>query len=267
MPRVTATLIRVGMLAAALLALAACEHVGNVLENTGEALKRHSEGGDSSQAQGGTAQTPARTTPAASGATQAQWEAVYAALKASRDECKASMETPDLNLIRHKVQLYREPGDEPLPFEIATNDAFPSTEDRPVIARWASLRDECIRHIDAVQLVPQGANAVQTAVVQQLRAFGNQAAGDVTDLVISLYQQKLTYSEFGRKVNDLAGAQGAFNLAMQQANAGSNNAQQQLQDLQTAQQQFTDMLDAFSKYVRTVSARKPKTVRVSGAGN
>lgn len=255
-------LIRVGMLGAALLAIAGCAHVADALTNTGAALRRHSEGGNGAQSSGGATSTGAAQ--GSGGATQAQFDAVYAALKASLAECKASMDTTELDPIRHKVELYREPGDQPLPFEIATNDNFPSNEDRPAIAKWASLRDECIRRVDAVQMVPQGANAVQTAVVTQLRAFANQEAGDVTELIISLHQQKLTYAEFGRKTNELSKAQGTFNLAMQQANAASNNTQQQLQDLQVAQQQFTDTLDAFAKYVQAVSARKPKTVRQKG---
>jgi hypothetical protein len=259
------TPIRMGMLAAALLALAACEHVGNVLENTGEALKRHSEGGNSSPAGGGTqSSTPGQNS---GGASKEQLDAVYAAFKAAREECKASMASPELDPIRHKVELMRDIGGQPLPFEIATNNNFPSAEDRPVIAKWASLRDECIRRLDEVQLVPPGANATQTAMLNQLRAFSHQAVSDVTDLTICLYQQKLTYAEFGRKINEIGKADAAFTLATQQASATGNSLQQQLQDLQTAQQQFTDTLDGFSKYVRTVSARKPKTVRVSGAGN
>jgi hypothetical protein len=259
MPRRPPTLIRVGMLAAAALALAACEHVGNVLENTGEALKRHGEGGNS---QGGGTQSSAA--PAQNGASKEQLDAVYAAIKAAREECKTSMATPELDPIRHKVELMRDIGGQPLPFEIATNNNFPSAEDRPVIAKWASLRDECIRRLDEIQLVPPGANATQTAMLNQLRAFGHQAVSDVTDLTISLYQQKLTYAEFGRKINEIGKADATFTLATQQASATGNSLQQQLQDLQTAQQQFTDTLDGFSKYVRTVSARKPKTVRVSG---
>jgi hypothetical protein len=260
MPRRPPTPSRVGMLAAAVLALAACEHVGNVLENTGEALKRHGEGNSSPA--GGTQSSAA---PAQNGASKEQLDAVYAAFKTVHEQCKASMATPALDPIRHKVELLRDPGSQPLPFEIATNDNFPSAEERPVIAKWASLRDECIRQIDEIQLIPPGANATQVAMLNQLHAFGHQVASDVTDLMISLYHQKLTYAEFGHKIADLGRAQAAFTLATQQASATGNSLQQQLQDLQTAQQQFTDTLDAFSKYVRTVSARKPKTVRVSGS--
>lgn len=267
MPREHPALIRVGLLGAALLAIAGCTHVANVLTNTGEALRRHSEGNDAQSSSGGATQGSGGPAQSPGGATKAQLDAVSAALKASIEECKASLATPELDPIRHKVELFREPGDQPLPFEIATNDNFPTADDRPVIARWASLIDECIRRMDAVQIVPPGSNAVQAAMLTQLRSFAHQVVGDVTELMICLYQQKLTYAEFGHKRYELGKAQGAFNLALQQAAAGSNNTQQQLQDLQSAQQQFTDTLDAFTKYVHTVSARKPKTVRVNGVGN
>lgn len=263
MPCARPRLICVAILGATLLALTACEHVGNALENTGAALKRH---GDPNQA-GSAPQSSSAPAANPGGATKAQLDAVYAALKAAREECRASLASPELDPIRHKVELIREDGDQPIPFEIATNDNFPSAEERPVIAKWASLRDECVRRMDQVQLVPPGANAVQTAMLTQLREFGHQVLGDVSDLTIDLYQQKLTYAEFGHKIFELSKALATFTLAMQQASATGNNVQQQLQDLQSAQQQFTDTLDGFSKYLHTVSARKPKTVRVSVSAN
>ncbi|HXY96432.1 MAG TPA: hypothetical protein VEH00_05605 [Steroidobacteraceae bacterium] len=246
------------LLGAALLAIAGCSHVADALTNTGAALRRHS-GQSEGASQGAAAQN-------SGGATKAQFDAISAAYKAWREECKASMKTPELDPIRHKVELYREPGDEPLPFEIATNDSFPTSEDRPVIAKWASLLDECIRRYEEVPTAPEGANQTQLAIMKTVRSFAEQAFGDVTELIICLYQQKLTYVEFGRKYQEMGKAMGAFNLAITQASAGGGNTQHQLEDLQTAQQQFTDTLEAFGKYVHTVSARKPKTVRVSAAG-
>lgn len=260
MPREHLALIRVAMLGAALLAIAGCTHVADALTNTGAALRRHSD--QSNGASQGSA-----APQSSGGATQAQADAISAAYKASKDECKASLTTPELDPIRHKVQLYREPGDEPLPFEIATNDTFPTSDDRPVIAKWASLRDECIRRFEEVPSVPEGANQTQTAIIKTVRSFAEQAAGDITELIICLYQQKLTYVEFGRKNQEIGKALGAFDLAITQAGAGGGNTQHQLEDLQAAQQQFTDTLDAFGKYVHTVSARKPKTVRLGAAGS
>jgi hypothetical protein len=261
MRRAPAALIRVAMLGAALLAITACTHVADALTNTGAALRRHSDQGNgaSQGSSGGSTQN--------AGSTKAQLEAFSAAYKAVLDQCKASLTTPELDPIRHKVELYREPGDQPLPFEIATNDTFPTTEDRPVITKWAALRDECIRHYEEQPAVPEGANQTQATVMRTMRSFIEQAAGDITELMICLYQQKLTYAEFGRKIQEIGKALGAFNLAITQVGAGGGNTQQQLQDLQAAQQQFTDTLDAFGKYVHAVSARKPKTVHASAAGN
>ncbi len=253
MPHKHPALIRLGLLGAAVLAIAACTHVADVLTNTGTALRRHSDASSGA--------------PSGSSGVSKEQEAINDAVKAWKEDCKASYATPELDPIRHKVELMREPGDDPLPFEIATNNEFPTSDERPVIAKWAALRDECIRRWDQLQLIPTSANSAQTAMLKQLRVFIQQAIGDLTELIIGLYQQKVTYAEFGRKSYEMGKAIGEFTLAIQQAGASSNNAQQQLQDVGAAEQQFTDTLDAFSKYVRTVSARKPKTVRLSTAGS
>lgn len=248
-------LIRAVSLGAALLVMSACDTMSDVVKHPGSVFRHQSnQNGDAPQAPGG--------------ATKAQTDAIAASFKASREECKASMATPELEPIRHKVEFVRElqeQRDEPLPFEIATNDNFPTSDDRPVIAKWASLRDECIRRLDALQYIPSGANELQITMLKQLRSFSQQIIGDETELIISLYQQKLTYGEFGRKRYEIGKATGAFTLAIQQAAAGSNNTQRQLEDLQAAQQQFTDTIDAFSKYVHTVQARKPRSVHMDGS--
>ncbi len=243
-------LIRAVTLGAALLVLSACDTMSNAVKNPGSVFRRN----------------PSSDAPKApAGATKEQIDAISDSYKASRQECKATLATSELDPIRHKVELIREQGDDPLPFEIATNDNFPSSADLPVIAKWATLRDECIRRLDAVQYIPTGANQLQIAMLSQLRSFGQQVAGDETELIIGLYQQKLTYGEFGRKRYEVGKAAGAFTLAIQQASAGSNNTQRQLEDLQAAQQQFTDTIDGFSKYVRAVQARKPRSVHMDGS--
>lgn len=252
--------IRLALLGTALLAIAGCSHVADALTNTGAALRRHSDQGNG--ASSGTA-----APQSSGGATKEQFDAVAASYKTTREECKETFNTPELDPIRHKVQLWRESGDEPLPFEIATNDTFPTSEDRPVIAKAAALRDECLHRMYALQYVPPGANDTQIAMLKTVRSFGQQVDGDLNELIICLYRQKLTYGEFGRKRVEIEKAAAAFTLAMTQAGAAGGNTQHQLEELQAAQQQYTDTLDAFGKYVRTVSARKPKTVRMSAAGS
>lgn len=55
------------------------------------------------------------------------------------------MQDPALDPIRNKVELYRESRDSVVPFEIAANDTFPTDAERPVIAKWANLRDQCLQ--------------------------------------------------------------------------------------------------------------------------
>jgi hypothetical protein len=264
MPRERPALIGASILSAAVLATAACTHVADVLTNTGQALRRHADQSNEATAGSGTAtRSPAKST---GGATQAQFDDVAASIKAVREQCKASFATPELDPIRHKVVLWRDTGDEPLPFEIATNNDFPTADERPVIAKAATLRDECLSRIYAVPYIPPGANDTQTAMLKTVRSFGQQLDGALTELIISLYQQKLTYGEFGRKRQEVEKASAAFTLAMTQVGAGGGTTQHQLEELQGAQQQFTDTIDAFVKYVHSVSARKPKTVRLSGMG-
>jgi hypothetical protein len=244
-------LIRALTLGAALLALSACDTVSDAVKHPGSVFHHSNQRSDAPQAQGG--------------ATKEQSDAIAASFKASREECKASVATPELEPIRHKVELVREEGDQPLPFEIATNDNFPTSDDRPVIARWATLRDECIRRMEQLQYIPAGATELQITMLKQLRSFVQQVTGDETELIIGLYQQKLTYGEFGRKRYEVGKAAQAFTRAIQEAGTASNNTQQQLLDLQGAQQQFTDTIDAFSKYVQAVQARKPRTVHMDGS--
>lgn len=258
MPRQLQALVGAAILsAAAVSALSGCAHVADALTNTGAALRRHADQGSAPQATG------APATQSQGGTTKAQMDAFLATYKKAQEECKASFATPELDPIRHKVQLYREPGDDPVPFEIATNNNFPSAEDRPVIAKWASLRDECVRHYEDLPAAPAGANDTQATVVRTIRSFTKQMAGETTELMICLYQQKLTYAEFGRKIYEMSKSMGAFSTTLSQAGTGGAN----LQDVQAAQQQLTDTMDAFSKYVQKVSARKPKTVRVNGTGS
>jgi hypothetical protein len=245
-------LMRAATVGAALLLICACDTVGEAVKHPASVFHRHSDRSNEAP-------------QAESGATKEQVDAISASIKASKEECKASMATPELDPIRHKVELTREPGDQPLPFEILTNDTFPTADDRPVIARWATLRDECVRRMAELNYIPAGASDLQIAMLKQLRSFGQQVTGDETELIIGLYQQKLSYAEFGRKRYEVGKASGAFTLAIQQAAVASNDTQRQLQDLQAAQQQFTDTIDAFSKYVRTVQARKPRTVRTDGS--
>jgi hypothetical protein len=178
-------------------------------------------------------------------------------------ECKDQLRTSDLDLIRPKVELYRDSWESAVPFAIATNDTFPSQEERPAIAKWATLREECVARQTAAFSMPLSATPLQATQIQQDRSFGQSAAAGVGDLIVALYQQKLTYGEFERKryeiTRDAAEAERQYRESRQVA-----DQQQQMQLQQMAQQQFANRLAAWATYMQAVNARQPLTVHVNG---
>jgi hypothetical protein len=196
-------------------------------------------------------------------AAKAQADAIGAAFAAAAEQCRASYATPELDPIRHKVEFIREPFDAAVPFEIASNETFPTDAERPAIARWATLHDDCLRHSEPVSNIPPTANAIQVAFLQQSRAFYRDASERVGEMIVALYQQKLTYGEFAQKRYEIGRDTVAAELAFRQA-ALDTDQQRKLQAQQLAQQQFANKLAAWSAYVQAVNASQPQTVRVEG---
>jgi hypothetical protein len=184
-------------------------------------------------------------------------------IKAASEQCKNDLATPELDPIRHKVELFRDVnGPAPL-FEIASNDTFPTASERAVIAKWATLRDECIRRGDAISNIPPSANAMQVAFRQQDRSFSKEASARVGHLIIALYQQKLTYGEFAYKRYEITRDASAAELAFRQSTL-DRDQERQMQAQQLAQQQFANNLAAWSVYMQSVNARQPQTVHIDG---
>jgi len=189
---------------------------------------------------------------------------VAALLQSASLECKDQLQSRDLDPIRGKIELYRDSFETPVPFAIATNDAFPTAAERPVIAIWATLRDECIKRSNAAFSVSPSATALQVTQIQQDRSFGQAAGVRVGDLVVSLYQQKLTYGEFAKKryeiTHDAAEAERLYRQSTQVA-----DQQQRAQAQQLAQERFQSNLVAWSTYMQAVNARQPQTVHIDGS--
>ena len=47
--------------------------------------------------------------------------------------------------------------------------------------------------------VPPSASAIQTTFIQQEQAFHEASTGRVSELIVAVYQAKLTYGEFAQK--------------------------------------------------------------------
>jgi len=112
------------------------------------------------------------------------------------EQCTQEYADIDLDPIRHKVELSRAVADAAPPFEVASNESYPTELERRAIAKWAGIRDRCIARERAVPRAGPAATALQATVIEQDAAFYDEVTGKVSALIVSLYQGKLTYGEF-----------------------------------------------------------------------
>jgi hypothetical protein len=184
--------------------------------------------------------------------------------QAASSQCTAEMQSPELDPIRGKVEINRLLADPAPPFQIAVNDTFPTNEERAVIAKWATIRDGCIKRADAAPFIPPGSNQMRVTVLQQDKAFATSAQARISELIVFLYQQKLTYGEFAKKRYEIS--RDAYQAQLQyRQSVQIADQQRQAQAQQIAEQQFQNNLAAFSNYMQIVNARQPLTVRLDGS--
>ena len=179
---------------------------------------------------------------------------------AAGDQCQIELlAATELDPIRRKVELYKPPTDGPPSFEFAANDTFATDAERPLIAKWATMRDSCIKRQMALLVAPSAANAQQAVVFQQEVAFAKDANTHISELIAALYQQKLTYGEFAQKRYWLSNQAVVAERAYRQS-VIDRDEQRQLQ----AQQQFANALTAWGDYMQAVNARQPQSVYLNG---
>jgi hypothetical protein len=180
-------------------------------------------------------------------------------LRAAQAQCKSSMAASELDSIRNKVEVYKDSQDTPAPFEIAANDTVPTEAERAVIAKWAALRDACIKHYYAILVVPPSATPLQRSFAEQDHAFVKEANARYGELIVALYQQKLTYGEFAHKRYEIYHEALTDEAAFRQAGL-EKDEQRQMQ----ARQQFSNNLSAWASYMQAVNSRQPQTVNIQG---
>ncbi|OIQ71999.1 hypothetical protein GALL_463790 [mine drainage metagenome] len=195
---------------------------------------------------------------------QKQNDLITNQFSAVAEQCKLDMQTSELDPIRHKVELVRPSFDSAPPFEFAVIDDFPTEAEKAVIAKWGTLRDECVKRNDAISNIPPDASAMAVAFKQKQKAFYSEAEAQVGELIVALYHSKLTYGEFAKRRYEVskyaADAEREYREAMIIA-----DQQRQQQAQLAAQQQFQNNLAAWSIYMQSVNARQPQTVYMDGS--
>jgi hypothetical protein len=181
-------------------------------------------------------------------------------LKASQLQCKDELQVSELDPIRQKVELYRVMAEkDPPPFTLASNESFPTDSERPIIARWASMRDLCVKRDNAIRATPSSANAKEKLDFQEQMSIGREFSTRVGELILALYQQKLTYGEFAQKQYEFGRDALAAELVLTQA-VIERDDDRRAQEEQQAQQQFANVAQSWTDYIQTVNARQPKTI-------
>ncbi|MGB6450170.1 MAG: hypothetical protein WBE92_05405 [Steroidobacteraceae bacterium] len=185
-------------------------------------------------------------------------------VEASEQQCKDDMQTSELDPIRSKVELHRTMGvvdndklrgNDPPPFAIASNEAVPTDSERTVIARWASMRDICVQREDAIRVTPAWGTPEEKIDFPQQMSIATDLSAHVGELILLLYQQKLTYGQFAQKQYEFDRDALASELALTKAIVDRDDDERA-----QAQKQFAAVVKAWTDYIQTVNARQPKTV-------
>jgi hypothetical protein len=181
----------------------------------------------------------------------------------AQSQCHADLQARELDAIRDKVELVVSP-ELPPPLVITSNDSFPTEDERPAIARWAAIRDECAKRTNTDSNAPLSEGDSVAAYEQQHEAFVREVEARVSELVLALYESKLTYGEFAQKRFELTKASVAAQRDFMDAQVDLNPSRQS-RAKQLAKQEFENNLLAWSAYVQEVNARQPRAVRLNCA--
>jgi hypothetical protein len=176
-----------------------------------------------------------------------------------RGVCEKEMQTEELNLISTKVELIRD-NESPVPFQIASNQDFPTDQEKPAIAKWAKIREDCVRRsVGIISNAKLNGTQLQQTQAQQDLAYSKNLSASVAELIVALYQQKLTYGEFAQKrfeiSRSITAAQREFRASILIADRDAQSKAQLV-----AEQQMQNNMMAWSTYMQTVNARQPLRV-------
>lgn len=189
------------------------------------------------------------------------WKDYRSELEAVDQRCRTGYaESAALDPIRSKVQLWVSPVDASPPFAMLSDNTFPSEAERTAIQKWASMRDECLAERDRIFSKPVRMNGYVSVIIREDIGVARQQNAALTELIVALYEQKLTYGEFARKRHEI-GSQLAQTLRDIDRSAVVHDEQLRAQ----AQALFAQNLQAWAAYMQAVNSRAPQTVYLTGS--
>jgi hypothetical protein len=160
---------------------------------------------------------------------------------AATNACAARMSASTLDPIRSKVELVKNPADDPVPFTILTNKNTPAGNEQPAIGAWAKLIQQCqaeARPLMDNMPVPPEATASE---VEKLKSYITDAWIEGAKLRVALYNGELSYAEYASK--RLSVAEDAFKTAERYAqDTDEEHGTHDLEDVETALAPFAAMM-------------------------
>jgi hypothetical protein len=161
--------------------------------------------------------------------------------KAVAGACAARMQTPALDPIRNKVELFKTPPDGTVPFVILTDNATPTPAEQQAIGLWSQAIEDCqtrARHL--VDKIPVPPEATQSAV-EKLTSYITDAWIEGSKLRVALYSGQITYADYASK--RLTIAEDALKTAERYAqDTDEENETHDLEDVETALAPFAAMM-------------------------
>jgi hypothetical protein len=184
-----------------------------------------------------------------------------AAFAESKRTCISELSVPELTAIRHKIEIGKGIGlsETPPSFEFASNDTFPTAVDLPLIAKWAAIRDRCVRRSEQLLEPVPSASPIQKAQLQKDSEFFRNVHARVGELIVALYHQKLTYGEFAQRRYWISSEGLAAERGYRESVLEKNQERQA-----EAEERFANRLATWAAYMQAVNARAPQTVYVHG---
>jgi capsule polysaccharide export protein KpsE/RkpR len=178
------------------------------------------------------------------------------------NDCNKDYEDSALDPIREKVEFLRQNPEGAIPFQIASNEQYPTSEEKTAISLWAKFREKCIeknRKIKDIQL--HKSTPIQQVFEEKMRGYENQLESRVSELIVALYQSKLTYREFAINraeiVRNISAMQRDFRSSSLIADRDAQLKAQQL----TLQQMQNNLL-TWSAYLQSINSRQPYKVNL-----
>src|SRR5579862_619967 len=160
---------------------------------------------------------------------------------AMANACAARMKASELDPIRNKVELVKDPPDGPVAFTILTNGNTPAGPEQEAIGAWAKLIEECqtaARPLLDNAPVPPEATASE---VEKLKGYITDAWIEGAKLRVALYNGQLTYAEYASK--RLSTSEDALKTAERYAqDTDEENNTHDLEDVETALAPFAAMM-------------------------